>query len=428
MVPIELIYEVIDQLPLPNLLEDPEATYSESRRTLRFCALVSRSFARPSQMRLFSLTSVKGKDIQSLYAVLSSSPHLRGYIRTLHLRSRLGSSPSDLLYWVLKIFDATEAVDTLIMDSGIAYNRVPSDHLPFDSTIPLLSRLPSLRCLQLISYRLRNPFELQSLLTTSASLRELKIQAIYFDEDDYQLPIVESGQGLQLESLSLAVTSPREVDAMLHRFTMVDIEHVKSLSTDYSVAGSRLLRANAGSLRDLTINMPWCGFRDEENRIWPEVLACAGLTTLTLTADILKQVLAVLPLFGNFGRMSALKTIRIVLWDLLPAPGRPRTTPRPRPPPFPSFDQLPQWAQPRDRWMQAGIASSFTKPHHWAELDRLLTQTSITGVEVYVGFGPRATRRPVDVVKVVKNRLPSLSSGGRLQVFSNAGLPKRVKL
>ncbi|KAJ6487593.1 hypothetical protein C8R45DRAFT_1213671 [Mycena sanguinolenta] len=215
MVPTELIYEIIDQLPLPHALGRPRGDIFRTPKN----APVLRA----------------GKDSRSPYAVLSSSPHLRGYIRTLHLRSRLGSSPSDLLYWVLKIFDATDAVDTLILDSGTANGRSPSDHLPFDSMIPLLSRLPSLRCLQLIGYRLRNPFELQSLLTTSTSLRELKLQAIYFDEEDYKLPIVESGQGLQLESLSLAVTSPKEVDAMLNRFTLVDIEHLKSLSTDYTI-------------------------------------------------------------------------------------------------------------------------------------------------------------------------------------------------
>ncbi|KAJ6487617.1 hypothetical protein C8R45DRAFT_993776 [Mycena sanguinolenta] len=386
IIPTELIYAIIDQLHLPSTLEledwTGQRTYSESRRTLRSCALVSRSFVRPSQMRLFSLIFLRVEDTKytrSLSAILSSSPHLGGYIRTLHLLAPEPSQP------VLDIIYASKALDTLILQSDYHYLYRP---FKFDCAIPLLSRLPTLRCFQLIRYWFRNARELESLLKTSTSLRELKLKHVRFSgEEESDLEVQNdhvpfehlngdsSSSVLALATLNLVAISSATLDSMLKYFTMVDIKHLKSLTLSDCPMTS-LVRLNADSLRHLTIDIPVVFHHSDASRIRSDILACAnGLSILTLKARLV-WVLSTLPAFGNLRDLSALKTIRIVLWDFV------------------------------------------TAPQPWAQLDGLLAQTRIAEVELYAGNAA--------TIASVENWLPSLSSSGRLQVFSNAGRLKEV--
>ncbi|KAJ7030357.1 hypothetical protein C8F04DRAFT_1236497, partial [Mycena alexandri] len=81
--PQELLDEIIGHLDLSRKFD------RETSQTLMSCALVSRALARPSQMALFYRISTWDNfedDLQfcfNLLALLSSSPHLADYIRTL---------------------------------------------------------------------------------------------------------------------------------------------------------------------------------------------------------------------------------------------------------------------------------------------------------------------------------------------------------
>jgi hypothetical protein len=255
-IPIDIIYAITDQLYLPG---DSQPIDPENEKALQACALACQSFVRPSQKRLFSRISVSDYNVERMSAVLSSSPHLGGYIRILKLSFSLGS---ELLESFAQILGAVTALDTLILESAFVDRS-----LPFDIAAQSVFTLPTLRCVELRHYQFRDPFELESLLRPSASLRKLKLVAIDFGRDkdvgeaptsshnssaDFNLNSVSSGHRLILESLNLVNMKPPDVKSMFQCFTKVDIKHLTSLVFNRGpVTG--LLRANAGSIQDITV-------------------------------------------------------------------------------------------------------------------------------------------------------------------------------
>jgi hypothetical protein len=166
----------------------------------------------------------------------------------------------DLSQYVAQILLTMTELNTLILHTAFLRGRFPFG----PATIAVFS-LPSLRRVDLWGYRFRNPFELQSLVTTSVSLRELKLVRIGFDGDevsqddprngygiDQRVNNMSNGRALVLESLSLVDITPLNVELMMDSFTTVDIKHLKSLSFISSpITG--LLRANAGSIQNVKI-------------------------------------------------------------------------------------------------------------------------------------------------------------------------------
>ncbi|KAJ6557853.1 hypothetical protein B0H19DRAFT_1148783 [Mycena capillaripes] len=283
-IPQELIDAIIDEFPL-RLDSDSDLPDPETKRTLQSCALVSRPFLQRCQMHIFSRISVWDSYLptfplacQRLAAVLSSSPHLAGYIQTLELV--YNADDSLLVEFVPRILSAVTAVDTLQLSCDMW------DHFPFDSSMITVFSLPSLRRLALCGWELRNPLELQSLLNLSASLQELTLQRVSFTEvenNSENSPAVAQrnisssiDQGLVLESLRLVCIEPHIVEMMLESFTAMDIKHLKSLSflsTSLSPLNG-FLRANAGSLQKLRISD--ISLRDFEYRIDPDILTSAN--------------------------------------------------------------------------------------------------------------------------------------------------------
>jgi hypothetical protein len=207
-IPQELIDAIIDEFPLQldsiSDLPDPE-----TKRTLQSCALVSRSFLQRCQMRLFSRISVWDSYLptfplacQRLAAVLSSSPHLAGYIQTLELV--YDADDSVLVEFVPRILSAVTAIETLQL---VRHGDADMWHFPpFDSSTIAVFSLPSLRRLELCAWWFRNPLELQALLNLTTSLRELTLQNVSFEEvenDSENSPSAAqrniSGQELVLE-------------------------------------------------------------------------------------------------------------------------------------------------------------------------------------------------------------------------------------
>ncbi|KAJ6583063.1 hypothetical protein DFH09DRAFT_1145224, partial [Mycena vulgaris] len=99
--PQELIDAIIDEFDIS--LTDKEGRFLD-RKTLRSCALVARAFTRPSQGKLFSMVNLQPKDVyggqpldersRPFSKLLSSTPHIGPYVRTLILSYRCGRSYS----------------------------------------------------------------------------------------------------------------------------------------------------------------------------------------------------------------------------------------------------------------------------------------------------------------------------------------------
>ncbi|KAJ7723337.1 hypothetical protein DFH07DRAFT_946549 [Mycena maculata] len=165
------------------------------------------------------------------------------------------------------------------------------------------------------------------------------------------------GSVVTLQALTLVHVDIDIIDAMLDRFTTVDITHVKSLSLlESAIAG--LLRANAGSVEKLTIGKAY--------------------STGCESVGEIDSVSRVLPLLGDLKNLKVLKTIRITIHHNL------------------------------------GMSED---EDEWAKLDRLLVSAR-SGIElnIYAGFGPTGRHMDVEDVDAVKKLLPLLSM---LHIYHN---------
>ncbi|KAF8151877.1 hypothetical protein K438DRAFT_1778697 [Mycena galopus ATCC 62051] len=393
-IPQELIDAIIDEFPLRldsiSDLPDPEA-----KRTLQSCALASRSFLQRCQMRLFSQISVWDSYLptfplacQRLAAVLSSSPHLAGYIQTLELV--YDADNSILVEFVPRILSAVTAVETLQLTRHVDADtwRFP----PFDSSMMAVFSLPSLRRLELCNWEFRNPLELQSLLNLSTSLQELALHYVGFEEE------VENGsknspsaaqrnissQGLVLESLRLACVKPDVVEMMLESFTTVDIMHLKSLSVHYSPLNG-LLRANAGSLQKLRISH----ILDNQYELDPDIPTSANyLSSIEFEEHSVENI--PLRLLDDLANLKAYTRIQIVLSRYF-----------------------------YENRGEAGV-------QRWAEVDAVLVRAHSAELHISASY-EHEDGMGRQSVEVVKTWLPLMWSSGRLHVYSRADcLPLKI--
>jgi hypothetical protein len=184
---------------------------------------------------------------QWLAGLLSTSPHITSYIRTLDLYY----DPAGIeAKFVSTILGAATALHTLIL---AGHSHVPFSMSP--SIVGVFS-LPSLRRVELCGYHFDDPPELECLLRKAKGLQDLTLRAVYFRK--YVRPtavgdiIINAPSGVALEKLTLVEVERQDVDSMLDLFTTVDIRYLKSLSlidTDIT----RLLHANAQSLQILKL-------------------------------------------------------------------------------------------------------------------------------------------------------------------------------
>ncbi|KAF8169858.1 hypothetical protein K438DRAFT_1854785 [Mycena galopus ATCC 62051] len=374
-VPAELIHAIINQVDVPNHWVDVE-----DRETLQSCALAARLCLRPSQKRLFRwLSPAAGNHIRRLSAVLESSPHLGGYVRTLELSLCLNSAD---FRFAVQLLHVVTALETLVLQSAFLQGS-----FPFDCKVVMIL-LPTLRRVELGYYKFHDPFELESLLKDFVSLRELKLMEIEFINDGSaekrRRNTARKGRSRHspriLESLTLVRIQPTTVESMLECFTTVDIKHLKSLSSAAACTPiASILRASACSICNVTIDK-CLESRSYSDNLDPNILACENnLNTINVHAMVLEEVLTSLPLFGHLENLPALNTIRIVLRGRL------------------------------DRRSH--------KLEEWEELEALLSHTLTADINIYGSFGDRANRMEAIDIETVRKWLPSLSSSGRLHIF-----------
>ncbi|KAJ7448013.1 hypothetical protein FB451DRAFT_1289561 [Mycena latifolia] len=384
-IPQELINAIIGEFDLSEKFD------SLSKTTLESCALVSRSCVRLCQARLFARISVYDYEqnptvlSQQLSAALASSPHLAGYIRTLNLYY---TQDSDETEFVSRILCAVTALHTLILEASYF-----KDSFPIDAATLAVFALPSLRRIQLFQYQFANAYELQSLLSRSAFLEDLKLSQVDFrgdeedglDADPAASPVLENNSSkVVLRSLALDVMEPVDVDMMLESFTTVDITHLHSLSLSVSpITG--LLHANAGSLQTIKIGHVPLTFEnsDYQDEIDIDILACENqLSVLNFETEDLESVLFALPLFGDLANLKVLKTVRIVMSESLDAD---------------VSHEDPQWAQ-----LDARLAQ--------------IRSVGVVEVRIYACFDSKTNRMDAEDVERVMKCLPLVLHNGMLSL------------
>ncbi|KAJ6583067.1 hypothetical protein DFH09DRAFT_1145235 [Mycena vulgaris] len=394
-IPEELIDAIIGEFDLSENYD------SQTQITLQSCALVARSFVRLCQTRLFARISVydygQNPTILShqLATLLESSPHLAAYIRTLDLYHSSDGAETE---FVSRILCAVTELHTLIL-TCTSYKEA----FPIDASTLAVFACPSLRRVELLQYRFANVLELQMLLSRSLSLRELSLDEIDFNGDEYGEASTDHASAVEdassntvvLKSLALSKMEPLDVELMLESFTTVDITHLQSLSFFVSpITG--LLRVNAASLQTVKIGYPCVNFENSDyaEEMDPNILADNQLASLDFESDDLESVLTALPLFGDLANLKALKTIRIALSDNL---------------------------------ISDVSGDAFSGDAQWRELDALLAQVRSVGVvevSIYANVEPETGANRVDPGEgeVVRKGFPLVSENGslRLHVYPNA--------
>ncbi|KAJ7030360.1 hypothetical protein C8F04DRAFT_731409 [Mycena alexandri] len=193
--PQELLDEIIGHLDLSKKFD------RETSETLMSCALVSRALTRPSQMALFHRICAWDYFIDGLQfcdhlsALLSSSPHVADYIRTLDV-----GIPYNGVNLTLHILSAVTRLHTLIMRDSF------DTLLPRDSPVFAFT---TLRRFELRYFELQSPQELQSVLLKAVSLEELVLSDISFrnKHENTSFPAIDEKVGSdcspRLKSLDL---------------------------------------------------------------------------------------------------------------------------------------------------------------------------------------------------------------------------------
>ncbi|KAJ7848293.1 hypothetical protein B0H13DRAFT_2285352 [Mycena leptocephala] len=395
-IPQELVDEIISTF-------DISETYDlEIEGVLKSCALVSRPFVRPCQMRLFARISVRDyeeihiEDLSAsphaasfamsrkLSALLSCSPHIAAYIRALDLCYNGTTTEAK---FVPSILSTVTALKTLVLTNHFC---APFPVNP--STIAVFS-LPSLRRVELRKYQFSNPFELESLLSKAICLKELTLWGIYFADEYFNNDngsrvrdeiSSNSTSTARLEALTLARMDTITVEPMLSSFTRIDIKHLKFLSLlESPIMG--LLQANARTIQKLKLGKAYHTAYFLTDVPDPEMMTGENnLTFLDFEVSEIDSVVALIQLLGNLGNLKVLKTLKITLHHSL------------------------------------DLVEDNNEREEWKALDTLLLPLlSSVEVQIHAAFGSFNKHMNALDVDLVKKCLPSLSDRGMLHVYCN---------
>ncbi|KAJ6552761.1 hypothetical protein B0H19DRAFT_1377587 [Mycena capillaripes] len=317
---------------------------------------------------------------RQLATLLSSSPHIALYIRSLDLCYNVDTTEAK---FIPQILSAVTALEILILTDHF-FGAFPVNH---PSTMAVFS-LPSLRCVELCNYRFAGPLELESLLSRVKSLKELTLDDIIFHNDVYgnydRSSVTSDGRpgNVVLETLTLVRLGFFMIRPMLDLFTVVDVGHVKCLSL-LECPFMGFLQANARSIQNLKIGEPWATYwvTDVPD---PELMAGENqLSSVDFEVGEIDQILSHVPLLGNLWNLKVLKTIRITI----------------------------------NRCLDEDLDSEHEE---WDELDSLLVPLPCdVKVEIYAGFDSQTKRMDAGDVEVVRKCLPLLAERGTLNVYHN---------
>ncbi|KAJ7018687.1 hypothetical protein C8F04DRAFT_365559 [Mycena alexandri] len=273
-----------------------------ARYTLKSCTLLSRAFLRTAQKQLFLAIRIRSgvSDAERL-AQLLNTPHLCRYVKDLEVEYG-----GDGLFWACQFSSLLPNLQAISLHSLREWVEQP------DSVRAILT-LPTLRCVQLTGYRLRDAVELHTILKNAVGLKQLALTSIAFRNEVIDVRI-RPPASIVLDSLRLTDSGlrPANISAMLEAFTTVDISRLRRLEISRS-AGEDLLRTNASTLEEVEID--W-----EAHHMAPYEDAPIGahhLRSITVTAPKPSNVASALRFLGNLADMADLEKVKLTVVNKL---------------------------------------------------------------------------------------------------------------
>ncbi|KAJ7237582.1 hypothetical protein C8J57DRAFT_1322206 [Mycena rebaudengoi] len=319
--PQELFDAIIGELDLPGGYAD-STLVSLEYRTLKACALTTRAFTRPSQMKLFARVDLQRNDSQAVEPralkfskLLSFHPHVAQHVKTLLLCHHMGRSTT--FNHILSALPSLQALYfhpySLPFDTARIFPGYLKDHL-----MPALS-LGCLRRLELGVLSFKNASVLESLLSESVGLKHLILDRIAFASVLYRGDTVPGPPRVVLDSLRLVRMDLKSTACILRTFAAVDIKHLRSFTCDGSDLNC-ILEANGGSIQELEIRGSHCSISAPLEKVLPADNHIRSLVvTSSLTPD---DVIYLLRAVGALAHLNSLRTLTLRipcrLSDVLP--------------------------------------------------------------------------------------------------------------
>ncbi|KAJ7684294.1 hypothetical protein DFH06DRAFT_1288650 [Mycena polygramma] len=272
------------------------------------CAVLSRAFASPVQRKLFSTVHLRGIGDQDRFIeVLSSSRHIGGFVRTFRAEYNVICFSSRLMVEILSALPRLECICLKAESYGDPHRIFNASPEFFDACRRACS-LPTVRRIELRCHIFANAMELEALLASSTSLRELLLEEISFKKK--HVVRVPSSRSISLDSLEISrMEDDGPVRCMLEAFTTIDIKHLRYLRLAHSALDT-ILEANAGSLQEVEIKYE-SGLDYDD----PPVAMFAGQSTLQFIrldawyADAFGAIIA------SFGGLDDLRRLTVRVRD-----------------------------------------------------------------------------------------------------------------
>ncbi|KAF8069034.1 hypothetical protein FPV67DRAFT_1669069 [Lyophyllum atratum] len=228
-IPLEILIQIVEHLPL-----DSDA----DRLFLSRCSRLSRAFVTPCQSRLFSdihFFSYKGASrCRRLHNVLTQSPHLASFIRTLVIQNGWTTQMEPKMQrvmWALteptlpQVLDLLPALQLLYLNSSTTKLLTWNDMGPaLQTSLLRLFTLPSLTCI-----RLRNMKVPPTIFCSSSQLADLGLFRSEIDPPEYLKPSSTAPDPDRPRPHSLSITSEVAGAVLEHLSTALDISLLKEL-------------------------------------------------------------------------------------------------------------------------------------------------------------------------------------------------------
>lgn len=260
-IPPELVDEIIEEIhPYDDRGHgegEGSVTTEESAlilQTLQSCALVSRAFTGPTQMRIFSMVGLlKKSHCERFSQLLLDRPHISAYVRHLQVGYTLNDAGplSIILSRLPKLETAYFNVATYWRNSK--WSAHPA---PLKAAFLVALSCPTLRRVTMLHYRFDNAWELHDLLRNATGLKYLVLENIQFSNREIASAETTSTYRpkILLDTLGLRGLTSEDVDCLISTFNTVDFTHLRSLNLA-NAAPTSLLRANAPSLQTINISL-----------------------------------------------------------------------------------------------------------------------------------------------------------------------------
>jgi hypothetical protein len=210
-------------------------------------------------MKLFSAVDLRtsynitpDSQTRKFSKLISSSPHIAVYVKTLLLSYRPGRSKA-----VGHILSSLGKLTSLLLHPWSSQSCISDLPLPLRKSFAPALSLSSLQFIEIQRHRFDSASDLQALLCNSLSLKSLTLRAIAFTNPTPVEPPVARSPRIVLNSLRLIELKRVDIEELVKHFATVDITHLHSLHID-DCSIANIVRANP-SIREIKIRASAAG-------------------------------------------------------------------------------------------------------------------------------------------------------------------------